>query len=87
MLAGNSYPDAYSVVNAVWVGKGLGEDDGCAVTVSFPIMFLLIAVAIGLTMGASILISQFSGARDWERLKNVVQTSTVLLGHRERHVP
>ena len=79
MLAGNIIQTAYSIINAIWVGKGLGKVDLAAVTVSFPICFMLMAVAIGLTMGTSILISQFAGAHNWERVKMVVQTSTVML--------
>ncbi|MCE5315410.1 MAG: MATE family efflux transporter [Armatimonadota bacterium] len=79
MLAGNIVQTAYSIVNAIWVGKGLGKADLAAVTVSMPVVFLLMAIAIGLTMGTSILVSQFAGARNWERLRSVVQTSTVLL--------
>lgn len=79
MLAGNIIQSAYSIVNAMWVGKGLGKADLAAVTVGFPIIFMLLAIAIGLTMGTSILISQFAGARNWSRLRAVVQTSTVTL--------
>lgn len=79
MLAGNIVQTAYSIVNAIWVGKGLGKADLAAVTVSMPIVFLLMTIAIGLTMGTSILISQFAGARNYRRLRDVVQTSTVLV--------
>jgi len=79
MLAGNAIQTAYSIVNAVWVGKFLGEANLAAVTISFPIVFLLFAVAGGLTIGTSILVSQFAGAREWDRLRKVVQTSTVLI--------
>lgn len=79
MLAVNVIQTSYSIINAVWVGKGLGKADLAAVTVSFPIVFVLIAIAIGVTIGSSILVSQFAGAREWERLRQVVQTSTVLL--------
>lgn len=80
MLAGTAIQNAYTFVNRFWVGKFLGEAQLAAVTVSFPIIFLLIAIAIGLTMGTSILVAQFAGAREWDRLKKVVQTSTVLVG-------
>ncbi len=79
MLAGNIIQSAYSIVNAIWVGKGLGKAELAAVTVGFPVVFLLLAIAIGITMGTSILISQFAGARNWTRLRAVVQTSTVML--------
>jgi putative MATE family efflux protein len=79
MLTGNVVQTAYGFVNAFWVGKKLGEAKLAAVTDSFPVIFLLMAVAMGLTMGTGILVSQFAGAREWDRLKKVVQTSTVLL--------
>jgi len=79
MLAGNIIQTAYSLVNAMWVGKFLGKTDLAAVTVSFPVIFLLIAIAGGLTMGTSILVAQYVGARSWDHLRKVVQTSTVML--------
>jgi len=79
MLAGNIVQTAYSIVNAIWVGKGLGKADLAAVTVSFPIVFLLMSIAIGLTTGTSILVAQFAGAKNWVNLRKAVQTSTCLL--------
>jgi putative MATE family efflux protein len=80
MLAGNVLQTAYSLINAVWVGKFLGTTALAAVTVSFPTVFVLVAVAGGLTMATNILISQAAGARDWARMRRVVQSATVLSG-------
>lgn len=79
MLAGNVVQTLYGFVNAFWVGKKLGEAKLAAVTVSMPVVFLLGAVAMGLTMGTSILVSQFAGAREWDRLRKTIQTSTTIL--------
>lgn len=79
MLGGNLIQTAYGFVNAYWVGKRLGEGPLAAVTGSFPVVFLLMAVAMGLTMGTGILVSQFAGAKEWDRMKKTIQTSTVLL--------
>ena len=80
MLVGSVLQTAYSLVNAFWVGKYLGADALAAVTVSFPTVFVFIALGIGLTIATNILIAQYVGAREWDRLKNVVQTSSLLVG-------
>lgn len=79
MLIGSTLQTAYSFVNAIWVGKFLGKTALAAVTVSFPIIFVLMALAGGLTLAANILISQYVGAREWPQVKKVVQTSTGLI--------
>ena len=80
MLAGNFLQVAFSLVNGFWVGKRLGPDALAAVTVSQPVVFVFIAMAAGLTLGANILVAQDAGAKDWARLQRVVQTSYVLIG-------
>ncbi|MDX9975216.1 MAG: MATE family efflux transporter [FCB group bacterium] len=80
MLVGSTLHTAYSIINAAWVGNGLGANAMAALTVSFPIFFLLMAVAGGLTLASSILVSQAYGAKDMVRLKRVVQNSLVLTG-------
>ncbi|MEN6521052.1 MAG: MATE family efflux transporter [Armatimonadota bacterium] len=79
MLAGNAIQVAYSLVNGIWVGKFLGSTQLAAVTDSMPVMFLLMAIAIGLTIGTSILAAQFAGAREWDRFRQLVQTSTAIV--------
>ncbi|MFA7007026.1 MAG: MATE family efflux transporter, partial [Verrucomicrobiia bacterium] len=78
MMLGNLIQAAYSFVNAVWVGKGLGEAEMGAITVTGATMFALLALALGITVGAGILAAQFVGARDTDGLRRVVQTSTAL---------
>ncbi len=80
MLAGSILQTAYSLINAFWVGKFLGTNALATVTVSFPAVFVLIAVGGGLTIAVNILIAQYVGAREWGRLKDAVQTSVILIG-------
>lgn len=80
MLLGSTLQTAYSIVNALWVGNGLGAESMAALAVSFPIFFLLMAVAGGVTLASGILVSQSFGAKDIPRLKSVVQNSLVLTG-------
>jgi putative MATE family efflux protein len=75
MLVGNMLQVAYSIVNTIWVGKFVGPDAVGATAVSFPIIFILIALASGATLATTILVSQFYGARDMEMVEKVVNTS------------
>jgi putative MATE family efflux protein len=80
MLAGSALQTAYSFVNAIWVGQFLGKSALAAVTVSFPVIFVLIALGAGLTMATNILVAQYFGARDMLRMRSVVNNSIVLIG-------
>ena len=79
MLAGSALQTAYQFINAIWVGQFLGTNAMAAVTVSFPVMFVLIAWGAGLTLATNILISQYWGARDMPAVRRVVDSSTVLI--------
>jgi putative MATE family efflux protein len=75
MLLGNLIQSGYSIINMFWVGRMVGEDGLGATGVSLSIMFILIGLAAGMTMATSVLIAQFYGANDTNRLKRVVDTS------------
>ncbi|WP_225412609.1 MATE family efflux transporter [Stigmatella hybrida] len=80
MLLGSFLQTAYSFVNAIWVGQYLGTAALATVTVSFPIVFVLFAIGMGLTLATNILVSQSFGARRMDELKRTVDSSTVLIG-------
>jgi putative MATE family efflux protein len=80
MLAGAFLQTAYSFVNAIWVGKFLGKTALAAVAVSFPVIFVLIALGAGMTIATTILVSQYYGARNFRELRRVVQSSVLLVG-------
>lgn len=79
MLAGNALQQSYNIVDSVIVGRAIGKSALAAVGASFPILFLLISLIIGATMGFSILISQFFGARDMARVRRTIDTSYIFL--------
>ena len=62
MLLGNVFQQFYNMVDAIIVGNFVGENALAAVGSSFPAVFMLIAVAMGLTNGCSVVISQYFGA-------------------------
>lgn len=79
MLLGNLLQTLYNTVDSIWVGKGVGEKGLAAVTVSFPIMFMLISLIMGITMGSSIVISQYFGAKDYENVTKSINTTLYFL--------
>ncbi|HBN09096.1 MAG TPA: MATE family efflux transporter [Cyanobacteria bacterium UBA8530] len=75
MLVGNLLSTGYSIINTLWVGNILGGNAVGATAVSFPIIFILIALASGATMATSILVSQYYGAKDFSMVRKVVNNS------------
>src|SRR5882757_6491982 len=62
-------------VNSIWVGRFLGEAALTATSTANTVMFLLIGASFGITMAATILVGQSTGARDLAETKRVVGTS------------
>ncbi len=79
MLIGNVFQQSYNVIDSIIVGRVVGKSALAAVGASFPIIFLLVALVIGATMGFSILISQFFGAKDMARVRRTVDTAAVFI--------
>ncbi|MBL6853474.1 MAG: MATE family efflux transporter [Alphaproteobacteria bacterium] len=63
IMGGNLLQIAYQLVDAFWVGR-LGASAVAAVSVSMPMMFLLMSVGMGFTIAGSTLIAQYVGARN-----------------------
>ncbi|MCA8867583.1 MAG: MATE family efflux transporter [Rhodobacteraceae bacterium] len=62
-------------INAVWVGRFLGEDALAATTNGNIVMFMLISFVFGLGMAATILIGQATGRGDPVMAKRVMGTA------------
>ena len=58
----------------------MGEDSVAAVGSSFPIVFLSVAVASGLSMGCTVVVSQLFGAGRIHEMKPTISTAIVSLG-------
>jgi len=79
MLLGNVFQQLYNVVDSIIVGKVLGKEALASVGASFPIIFTLIALLIGIGSGFSIVISQFYGAKDINSVKKSIDTMYIFL--------
>lgn len=79
LFLGNLLQTLYNTVDTIWVGKFLGRNALAAVSVSFPIIFILVSLATGITMATTVLIGQYKGANDAKMIKKTVDNSLLLL--------
>ena len=75
MLLGNVFQQLYTIINSIIVGNFVGKQALAAVGASFPLLFTLISLVIGVGIGATIIIAQYFGAKDQ---KNVIRTIDTL---------
>ena len=72
MLLGNFAQQLYNTADSVIVGEYVGDNALAAVGSAMPILNLLLAIFVGVSTGAGIVISQHYGARDREGLSLAV---------------
>lgn len=78
MLLGNFAQQLYSAVDSAVVGKYVGDDALSAVGSATPILNLLLVLFVGISMGASILVSQYFGAKQRENLSQTIGNCVTL---------
>ena len=74
LLIGNVFQQLYNMVDSIVVGNYINEKALAAVGTGFPIIFMLNSLFMGMGMGASIMISQYYGARDFKKVSRTVNT-------------
>jgi len=74
MLIGNIFQQLFSVVDSIFVGIFIGTEALAAVGASFPVIYVMLSVIIGLVMGTTIVISQHFGAKNMEKVKRAIDT-------------
>jgi putative MATE family efflux protein len=79
MFIGNIFQQLYNTVDSFIVGRFLGKEALASVGLSFPVIFLLVSLIMGITMGSTILISQYYGAKDFESVKKSIDTAYIFL--------
>lgn len=79
MLAGSLFQQLYNVVDTIIVGNFLGKEALAAVGASFPVIFVLVSMIIGLASGITIIISQFFGAKDYDKVRKAIDTMYISL--------
>lgn len=80
MLIGNIAQQLYNTVDSIVVGKYVGDNALAAVGSAGPVLNLLLVLFIGISMGASIMVAQYFGAKQREELSHTIGTCILLTG-------
>lgn len=68
---------SFNIVDGIFVGR-LSAEALAAVSISYPIIFLMIALASGLGVGTTSIIARSIGAKDHKKANNVAEHSVIL---------
>lgn len=74
MLLGSIFQQLFSVVDSFVVGNFVGKEALAAVGASFPVIFVMVSMIIGLVMGTTVIISQYFGAKNLVMVKRAIDT-------------
>ena len=77
LVFGNLFQQLYHTVDSVVVGQFYGKEALAAVGAAGPIMNILTFLIVGLSLGASILMASYFGAKDYQHLKDEFATSVL----------
>lgn len=78
LLVGNLFQQLYNTVDSVVVGNFIGSEALAAVGSSNSLINLIIGLFMGIGTGAGVIISQYYGAKDEDRLHLAVHTTMAL---------
>jgi putative MATE family efflux protein len=79
MLVGNVFQQLYNIVDTIIIGKYIGTEALAAAGASFPVIFVLISLVIGITTGTTIIISQYYGAKRYDDVRRAIDTALIFL--------
>lgn len=77
MFVSAVFQQLYNMADSIIAGRFAGEDALAAVGASYPVTMIFMAVALGCNIGCSVVISQFFGAKDYDKVKTAVSTTVI----------
>ena len=77
IIMANILQTAYQLIDTFWLGR-LGANAVAAVSISFPILFLVLSLGAGLTLAGTVIVSQFKGAGN-QKMINFAASQTVMV--------
>ena len=78
LLIGNLFQQMYSTIDAIFLGRFVGDNALAAIGSSIPIFFLILMISSGVAMGAGVMTSQYFGAKSREDLSHTIGTAITL---------
>ena len=78
LLFGNLLQQTYNIADTLIVGKYLGDDALAAVGATGSITYLFYTLCIGLSIGSGVIVSQYFGARLYDKLRLAIFNSAVV---------
>ncbi len=75
LLIGNLVRTTYHIINIIWVGHLVGKDAVGAIGASFPIIFVLIGVFVGMSLATTVLVAQSYGAKKYDVVEKIAKNS------------
>jgi len=79
IIFANFLQTAYNLTDTFWVGR-LGTSAVAAVSVSFPIIFLVISLGAGMAMAGAILVAQYKGRKSQEAIDHIAAQTLLVTG-------
>lgn len=79
MLAANIFQQLYNVVDSIVVGRFIGVEALAAVGASFPVLFVLISLLMGISSGITVVVSQYFGAKNYDNVVKAINTFFVFI--------
>ncbi len=77
MLISVMFQQLYNIADSVIAGQFLGGNALASVGISYTITMIYMAIANGANIGCSVVISQFFGNRNYEKMKTCISTSLI----------
>jgi len=77
IIIGNLFQQTYTMADSAIAGRFVGERALAAIGASYSLTNIFICIAIGGGIGASVMISQYFGAKDFVKMKEAIYTALI----------
>lgn len=79
IIAATIFQQLYNVVDSIVVGNVLGKEALAAVGASFPVIFVLVSLLLGVSSGVTVVVSQYFGAKQYGNVVKAINTFYVFI--------